>query len=190
MAGGMQGVTLDEGGAEADRADAPAPRRRWSTRRRLLVAAGALGVVALAVVGTQRVLDARHDAADRAVADRYAGAQGVVEPFDASLHAEPGPDPGLALESTARVGGTVVGLQRDGSGWHVVGLDADDSSTLWSTGVDLVVASPDDRPYWLEDGYSPYGLLAQAGVPGSVARAVACGIGLVVLVAAWRRCRT
>jgi len=39
-----------------------------------------------------------------------------------------------------------------------------------------------------QDGYSPYGLLAQAGVPGSVARVVAVGIGLAVLVAAWRRC--
>jgi hypothetical protein len=107
---------------------------------------------ALAVVGGQRVLDARHDAADSAVADRYADALGVVEPFDESLHAEPGPDAAVALDSTVRVGGTVVGLKRDGTGWHVVGLEPDDWSTRWSTGVELVVASPDDRPYWLEDG--------------------------------------
>jgi hypothetical protein len=39
-----------------------------------------------------------------------------------------------------------------------------------------------------QDGYSPYGLLAQAGVPEQVARVIALSVGLAVLVAAWRRC--
>ena len=39
-----------------------------------------------------------------------------------------------------------------------------------------------------QDGYSLYGLLAQAGVPGAVARVVALTAGFAVLVVAWRRC--
>ena len=37
-------------------------------------------------------------------------------------------------------------------------------------------------------GYSPYGLLAQAGVPDPGARVIALTAGLAVLVAAWHRC--
>lgn len=152
MAGGMQGVTLDEDGAGADDGTTARPSPDRSTRRPFLVAAGAIVVAALAVVGTQRVLDARTESADAALAERHARTVGVVEPFDASLHPSPGPATDVDLDTAVRVAGTVVALSRDRGTWRVVGLDADDWSTRWSTDVDLVTASPQDSPYWLETG--------------------------------------
>ena len=38
-----------------------------------------------------------------------------------------------------------------------------------------------------QDGFTPYGILVQAGAPGSLARVVALSIGIAVLALAWRR---
>lgn len=160
MARGLQEVELDDGDAvpgpgaavagstaAADPAGPPRPR----ARRRLVVVVGALVVGALALAGTQRVLDARRVVADDALAARFADATGVVAPFGADLHAEPVPDrPYLAQDATVQVGSTFVTLLTDpGDGRATfVALDAADGTERWSTAAALERPQPGTTPYW------------------------------------------